>query len=783
MYKNILKRDLKRKKTMNIILFLFIILATTFISSSVNNLISISSAMDTYIDKSGIKDLTAIVFEAGEEAVKEFAEENKDVKEYSCYKSATLSNDNCNVNGKKMDYNNTIAISNIETAGYQIFDKENNIVSPLKNGEVMLTAEMESRLGLKEGDVISIHNGDFSKNYKYVGCTKDVIYSSAMAGITRLLFSDQDYLELLEKCGFPIIYNFSFDTDQVEKLTNEFSKIGAPTFVILEQSYIKLMYVMDMVIAGVMLIVSICLILISVVILRFTIVFTLHEEFREIGVMKAIGIKNHKIRGIYIIKYFAISLAGAAIGFLLSIPFGKYMMQSVSENIVISSTDSIIVNGICGALVVAVVILFCYLSTKKVNKFSPIDAIRNGSSGERYKRRSILNLHKMKLPPVLFMACNDILSDLRKYGTLLLTFTLGLILIIVPMMTMSTLSGDKLANWFSMTESDVYISDAMLVNEGGNRAQLQEELKEVKELLAKHQIPSEVYKETIFKFTISYKETSWNSLSVQGTGIDIERYDYLEGTAPKNIDEIAITHTISEKLGAYVGDKVKIQIKDEEKEFFVTAVYQSMSNMGEGIRFHQDMELDYSLAIGQFATQIKYTDQPSAKENKERLETIKELFPNHTVQRGGEYVNEMMGNIVDTMSSMKQVIILVVLAINILVSVLMVKSFLTKETGEIGMLKAIGFRNHAIVCHQTIRIGIILVLSIVVGILISEPIAQVSSGAVFKMMGASTISFEVNPLEVYIGYPLLVLVVTLTASFITAQQIRRISPSETSNIE
>ena len=42
MYLNILKKDLKRKKAMNIILLLFIILATMFVSSSVNNIINVT---------------------------------------------------------------------------------------------------------------------------------------------------------------------------------------------------------------------------------------------------------------------------------------------------------------------------------------------------------------------------------------------------------------------------------------------------------------------------------------------------------------------------------------------------------------------------------------------------------------------------------------------------------------------------------------------------------------------------------------------------------------------
>ena len=45
MYLRILKKDLKRKKAMNVILLVFIILATMFVSSSVNNIISVTSQM------------------------------------------------------------------------------------------------------------------------------------------------------------------------------------------------------------------------------------------------------------------------------------------------------------------------------------------------------------------------------------------------------------------------------------------------------------------------------------------------------------------------------------------------------------------------------------------------------------------------------------------------------------------------------------------------------------------------------------------------------------------
>ena len=78
---------------------------------------------------------------------------------------------------------------------------------------------------------------------------------------------------------------------------------------------------MSVLVAALLMIVSICLILVAFVVLRFTIHFTLEEEFREIGVMKAIGINNGTIRGLYLVKYFVIAVIGALLGFICSIPF------------------------------------------------------------------------------------------------------------------------------------------------------------------------------------------------------------------------------------------------------------------------------------------------------------------------------------------------------------------------------------------------------------------------------------------------------------------------------
>ena len=133
----------------------------------------------------------------------------------------------------------------------------------------------------------------------------------------------------------------------------------------------------------------------------------------------------------------------------------------------------------------------------------------------------------------------------------------------------------------------------------------------------------------------------------------------------------------------------------------------------------------------------------------------------------------MIGGVAGYMSNTKLLIILIVLIINILVAVLMEKSFLTKERSEIAMLKAIGFKNSSIILWQTLRIGIVMVLAVFIAILLSEPASQLSVGFIFKIMGANNIIFDVNVLESYVIYPLICLATTVLAVFIVAQQVDR----------
>lgn len=781
MYFNILKRDLKRKKTMNLILLLFIILASTFIAGSVNNMIAVATALDNYFAKANVPDYWICTNEKEEaDRIENFVKS----EQLSFMRQDLLQIDpnQIFVNGEEFDYTNTVVVSDLNQT-IHIFDSQNQKIDKIYDGELYISTVIYNQYHLKTGDKITLTSNNKSKTFTLKGNTKDALFGSTMVGMTRFLVSEHDYQELVgEENQIPSIGIF---TDNVKELTDKINQMEFRYIFAEPRSLLKMMYIMDMVIAAVMLVVSICLILISLVMLRFTIHFTISEEFREIGVMKAIGIPCYKIRGLYLVKYFTIACIGGIIGLTASVPFGKMLLLGTSKNIIITNEANFLVNFLSITAIIAIVMLFGYLCTRKIKKFTPVAAIRNGENGERYRQRSIIKLNKTRTAPVIFMSFNDIFSGFHKFAVMLVIFILGVLLIIVPVNTINTLQSDKLIVNFSMAECDHVISKEVLLNSNESRRELTEQkLLDIKKRLEEHHISADVFQEKMFRMHISKENKKCSSLAFQGVGdVTADQYSYLQGTPPQNIHEVGISHIISDNINAEIGDTVTINTGSEEKEYMVTAIFQTMNNLGEGIRFFQEETLDYSNAAGAFGIQIKYTDSPDKKELQNRRELLEELFSDSKIYTAGEYIGYMIGDVAEQIRSVKQFILIIVICINVLVTVLMVKSFLTKEKGEIAMLKSLGFRSQSLVIWQSFRIGIILFLAVLIGTLISSPISKITVGNVFQMMGLQTIEFDIVFFEVFVIYPFILFVCTVFAAFLTAFGIRKISAFQVSNIE
>ena len=790
MYRNILKKDLKRKKAMNAILLVFVILATMFGSSSVNNIISVTTALDSYLELANAPDYLGLTMDKAMQIdVAEILDSAESIDHYTAEKMLFLSADNLSFGEEeKKAEGGTLILQSDKDLSMNYFLPDESVLQTVESGEMYVSVTLADKVGLETGDKITLNIAGVTREFTMAGTIKDAVFGASITSIYRFVISGADFDSILANeetwaYGGNIYYIHTSDLaaaqEEIAEVIKNFSFDA-------DRADMNFYYILDMVVVGLLLVVSVILIAIAFVVLRFTISFTLSEEFREIGVMKAIGIPNSKIRGLYLVKYAAISVVGAAIGLILSFPFGDMLISATSTSIIMGSSDPFFVNILCALVVIGVILLFCYRCTRKVKKMSPIDAIRNGQSGERFRKKSLMSLGRSKLPASSFLSLNDIVSNPKRFGIVTLTFVLCMSLVLMMSNIVYTMNSGSLYSAFGYAKLHVAMeenSTDQYFIEGG-REKVAEDLAEMEAFLAENGMDANCSRTMILSLPVAYGDQEINLSVIQTIGEDPDAFEYTEGTAPQNVDEIAITKLAADKLGVGIGDTVTAKTVDGDREYIITAFYQSMMQSGVSARIHPDEQINYVQAMGSTGVMIRFHDDPAAEEVVRRVERLKELYPDvRVIKTCAEAVADSL-TVVPAMEAVKLLVTILTIVLTALITVLMERSFIAKEKGQIALLKAIGTRNSKIYAYHVLRFVYVGIIAVILGELVAMPMTKVSFDLVFNMMGLQNgVTYLSDPLEAYLILPGIVLATTALSAFLTALYTRKIKSSDTANIE
>ena len=500
--------------------------------------------------------------------------------------------------------------------------------------------------------------------------------------------------------------------------------------------------------------------------------------------MKAIGLRNRKIRGLYIVKYLILSVIGGVIGFFASIPFGNMLLMSVSENMVLGNNAGLLINVISAIGTITIILLFAYGCTRKVKRLTPIDAIRSGQTGERFGKKSILRLGKTNARPSLYMALNDILSSPKRFLTVIISFFICTLFVLMLVNTTATMKSPNLITTFG-TESDLYITDidsAMELMNTSDKKGVEKELKRIADEISAEDMPCNVGVDIQYKYKVSSKGSDFSLSCAQSVNIGAGEYEYFEGTPPQSKNEIAVTPQVSEMLDAKIGDTVTIDFGTEKIDCIVTAYFHSMNNIGEIIRLSDEAPTDMSFVSSMRQHQVDFTDGPSEQEIESRKEKIKALYNNSDVMDTTEYCIDCV-SVVPTMEAVQFLLLAITVIVVILVTILVERSFISDENSQVAILKAIGFRNSTIISWHTTRFGIAAFAAAILAAIASIPMTKLCITPVFGMMGARDIDFNIDPVQIFLLYPAVIFAVTIITAWITSLYTKTIKTSEATNIE
>ena len=783
MFWRILKKDLKRKKTMNIILLLFVILCSMFATAAVNNIIAVTGGIEHYFDLADVPDVNVQMFNSGENDLGEKIGELACVREIRTEHWLVVSSSKYfRHNGKKLaNFTNVAYLLSDREMAVNYFDKNNHIIESVDKGCFYASASFLQDIDIKEGDEVELDVGESHLTLKFMGRFKGALFHSGNSYPPYLIMNsaDYDYLDKDEathimNCG-QLCVNTS-DVDEIRELVKNYSGVLVNT-----REECKSIYLYDMFSAYILMLISIVLMFTAFVVLRFTIGFTVSEEFREIGVMKAVGIDNGSIRSLYIVKYLVITVVGTLIGYFCSVPLGDMMMKTVSENMVLGSGNGTLMGLLSSAVVVIIVLLFCYGCTRRVNKLSPIDAVRNGQTGERFRRKSLLHLGRVKLPQAVFFPVNDVISSPKQFSIVIVVFTFCILLMTIMSNFALTFKSEKLLRFLDVASSEAHIMDSEIfgavLEDQSTHKQI---IADTEKLLADNGMPGKCTMIVGGQFEVSHKDKTAKLTFgvIKGETNDTLYVD--KGSAPQKTDEIAVTAGTLDDLGAEIGDRVTAVINDIEYGFIITGTCSSFVTQAF---LYKDFDLGHLRASNVRGVQIHFDGSPDKEQINQNIEKLKNLLKTDKVYSTPDFVNNLTG-MSDTLNAIKQMMMVITVVVTALIVILMERSFISKEKSEIALMKAVGIPDSSIVAQHTLRFVIVSVIACIVSSAVLMPISSAMMNWAGNMVGdVSDLKCDFDPLEIFVICPAILIGVTVIGSFLTALYTKTIKASDTASIE
>ena len=783
MFWRILKKDLKRKRTMNIILLLFVILCSMFAAAAVNNIIAVTGGIEHYFDAANVPDVTVMTL--GENDAGERLAELACVREIKTEHWLSCSSKSFWHNGKKLDnFTNAACLISDGEMAINYFDENNNIIENVDRGCFYASAPFLQDVDIKKGDEVELTVGDCHLTLQFMGRFKGALSRSGKADSPYLIINSADY-DYLDKDEATHILNYkqhyinTSDVDEIKELAMNYDRV----FVITREES-KSIYLYDMLLAYALMIISVVLMFTAFAVLRFTIGFTISEEFREIGVMKAVGIGNASIRSLYIVKYLAIAVAGALIGYFSSIPLKRMMMKTVSENMVLGSESGTLMGILSSVAVVIMILLFCYGCTRRVNKLSPIDAVKSGQTGERFQKRSLLRLGRSKLPQAAFFSVNDVLSSPKQFSIITVVFTLCILLMTIMSNFELTLKSEKLLRFFDVPSSEAHIMDSeILAKVMTDQSTHKAIIADTEKLLADNGMPGKCTMTIGAQFETSHedKTETVNFRVMKGETNDTFYVD--KGSAPQKMDEIAVTAGTLDNLGAEIGDRGTAVINEKEYEFMITGTFSSFVNTANAAFLYKDFDLGHQAVSNVMGVQIHFDGSSDKEQINQNIEKLKDLLETDKVYSSPDYINHFTG-MSDTLNATKKMMMIITVIVTALIVILMERSFLSKEKSEIALMKAVGIPDSSIVAQHTLRFVIVSVIACIVSNAALMPISNVMMNWIGNMIGdISGLQCDFDPLEIFVGCPAILIGVTALGSFLTALYTKTIKASDTASIE
>lgn len=771
----ILKNDFRRNKVINLALLMFMIFSSCLaVLSEIMAVQTFTSISELYKTAQPPHFLQMHKGELNQGEIDEFMLDYEGITYWQTVAMIDVYGENLTVVSREDRYNllgcrlDIGLVKQNETKDLLLNSEHKKVT--MHEGEIAIPVILREMYGMEIGQHVILNSNDVTMEFVIKDFIVDSMMNSTMCSSTRILLSNEDFEELSGKVGEDeyLIEAYFNNSKEASDFQTAYENAGLP------QNGQAITYTMmfilsaltDIITVFVLLLVSILLIIISFICVRFTMMAALEEEIGEIGTMKAIGLPFSDIRELYLNKYRALAMAGVMAGYILALVISGIFTKHISTTFgnMSMSPLTVILSLVVGCIDFLLISYYCKKLLKKIKKVTVVDALVSGKGFGKDKGGIKDGLYKSKKLSVNWLI--GIREVFYKFKSWIIVFAVVLItvlIMLVPLNLMNTFEAPEFITYMGSSLEDILI-------EVENGEKLETSYGNVKQVLENDDAIENYYEYARVCVQTRDVEDKLANLHIDSGDNSGNELQYLSGKAPEAQNEIAISYLNANKIGKAIGEKVVLFFDDKDQEFVISGIYQDVTSGGYTAKSKYDFS---GLDVEKYVFSVNINDKSEVEKKADEWSEV--LGAGVTVDPMKEFINQTLGGVTKQLRTMVFAIVIIGACLAMLITVLFLKLRLAKDLSEIAVLKAIGFSEQDIKKQYMIKIGCVSIIGILVGIFLTNILGEkiVNVALSIADIGIKKVELVSNPVIEYIMCPVLLMVLIQFVTWIVVRTIKK----------
>ena len=769
-------QNMKKKKGDTIVFFFLITLAAVLFYTSISVFFGLDVVLDQAYEKAHTADYL-FMSSADEERIGEIMQAQEAVTEYEANECLYFMEIKYHREGETED-------KQVQMFFGKIDDKRNigKLVGVDTNAvaydALVLPYYMKVSEGYDVGDICYITIGEEEYRFEIAGFVEDPAFATPLnisvygayisSACMENMLEDNPAAKAAESMQHKVRLkegedSFAFELHISPILTQEIPELSQSLNLGLNWGSMKGgVAMMSQISMGILLVFSLLLMLVVLIIIRFSIRNYIEMNLKNVAILQAAGYTSTQLNVSVLIEMGCVAAMAVFVGILLGaagsdmVGFFEGIMLGLSWNQGFHLTAALLTT----IIILGVVFGVALLSGRIYKRISVLEALRGGIRTHNFKK-NYFSFEKTKMPIAFTYAMKNLINEKAKNIS---------IFCIVVILAFSACVGFGLYDNFAKN-SDTLLK--MIGAEAGNIFISGKDMDKIGEQLEDW---SEI--ETVLYYAnatlqLESKETETTvTCDVWKNPELVQNEMIISGRLPKYENEIVLTNNIAQKLGVETGDTIYVTGQKERKDFLVCGIDQKINNMGlKALLSYEGLKR----LNGTDETAILYIYTKEGVIFEEISEKIMDVFPNVSVTDSEKSTKSIMNGVILAMTAICAIFVVITVFVVVMVELLLVKSKIIRERSNLGLSKALGFTTGQLIMQIMFMNLPVIVIGAICGCILSSYLMEPLVVVCLSFSGIAKCPFTVNGQWMVITVVGIV-VVALVSSFLSSIKIRKIEP-------